>query len=87
MSPKKSKPEIREAILAALSSVAPEADPATLDPKQPLREQLDLDSMDFLNFVVALHAALGVDVPERDYPKIGTLDGSIDYVSAKLAGA
>lgn len=83
MSPK-SRHEIREAVVGALSSVAPELDPATLDPKQPLREQLDLDSMDFLNFAVALHAALGVDVPERDYAKIATLEGSIDYVSAKL---
>jgi acyl carrier protein len=83
----KSKPEIREAVLGALSSVAPELDPGTLDPKQPLREQLDLDSMDFLNYAVALHSALGIDVPERDYAKIATLDGSIDYVSVKLAGA
>lgn len=83
MSPK-SRAEIRASVLAALSSVAPEADASQLHPGEPLRDQLDLDSMDFLNFAVALHAGLGVDVPERDYPKIATLDGCVDYVSAKL---
>jgi acyl carrier protein len=84
MSPK-SRTEIRSAVLAALTSVAPETDASTVDPRQPLREQLDLDSMDFLNFAVALHAALGVDVPERDYPRIATLDGCVDYVITKLS--
>ena len=44
------------------------------------REQLDLDSMDVLNFVIALHAARGVEIPEADYPKLATLDGCVDYV-------
>ncbi len=80
----KRRSDIRTAVLAALSSVAPEADASALDPREPLREQLDLDSMDFLNFAVALHSGLGIDVPERDYPKITTLDGCVEYVSAKL---
>jgi acyl carrier protein len=78
-----SRAEIRTAVLGALASVAPEADGSTLDPEQPLREQLDLDSMDFLNFAVALHAAFGVDVPERDYAKIASLDGCIDYIASR----
>ncbi len=82
----KTRTEIQAAVLGALSSVAPEVDPSALDPTLPLREQLDLDSMDFLNFAVALHAAVGVDVPERDYAKIATLDGCVNYVGAKLEG-
>ena len=75
--------EIRATVLRALGEIAPEADLATLEPDVPFRDQLDLDSMDFLNFVIALHAALDVDIPEADYPKLATLDGCVDY----LAGA
>ena len=77
--------EIRAGVLRALGSVAPEADPDAIDPAVPLREQLDLDSMDFLNFVVAVHKALGVDVPEKDCPKFATMNGCVDYVAAALA--
>lgn len=48
-----------------------------------LREQLDLDSMDALNFVVALHGALGVEIPETDYPKLVTLDACVEYLAAR----
>jgi acyl carrier protein len=78
-----SRQDVQGAVLHALSSVAPETDPATLDPKKPIREELDIDSMDFLNFVVALHASLGVDVPERDYAKLGTLESCVDYLMAR----
>ena len=81
----KSQQEIQQAVVTALLSVAPEADPATLDPKRPIREQLDIDSMDFLNFIVALHHDLGVDVPERDYGKLATLESSVSYLLAKAA--
>jgi acyl carrier protein len=64
----------------ALAEIAPEADLTTLDPEASLQEVLDLDSMDFLNFVTALHEATGVDIPERDYALIDTLSGSIDYL-------
>ena len=47
-----------------------------------MREQLDIDSFDFLNVVIGLHEALGVDIPEADYPKLATLDGAIDYLDA-----
>lgn len=79
------KDQIREAVLRALAKVAPEADPATLNPAQPLREQLDIDSMDFLNFVIAMHKSLGVNISEKDYPKLATLAGCVDYVSEALA--
>jgi acyl carrier protein len=77
--------DIRAAVLGAIRKVAPEADPAGIDPAVPLREQLDIDSMDFLNFVIALHKSLSVDVPERDYPKLATLDGCVGYLTAAIA--
>jgi acyl carrier protein len=75
--------QIRATALAVLADIAPDAELDTLDPAADLAEQLDLDSLDFFNFVVALHEQLGVDVPERDYPQLGTLDGAVTY----LAGA
>ena len=71
-------------MLGALTDVAPEADPKAIDRKRPIRDQLDIDSMDFLNFVVALHETLGVDVPERDYAKLATLESSVEYLLARL---
>jgi acyl carrier protein len=77
--------EIQARVLAALGQVAPEADLATLDPTVNIREQLDVDSMDFLTFVMELDRELGVDVPEADYGKIATLDGCVAYVRARLS--
>ncbi|HMA23098.1 MAG: acyl carrier protein [Gemmatimonas sp.] len=74
--------EIKAAVLGALRRIAPEVDPATLRSGLPLRDQADLDSMDFLNFMLELHAALGIDVPEADYPQVATLDGCIAYIAA-----
>jgi acyl carrier protein len=76
--------EIRAAVVRALRRVAPEADAGTLDPDADLREALDIDSMDFLSFVTAVHASLDVDIPERDYPKVRTLAACVDYIAAKL---
>ena len=77
--------ELRATVLRTLGEIAPEADPATLKPDVAFRDQLDLDSMDLLNFVVALHDALRVEIPEADYPRLATLDGCIDYLAARLA--
>jgi acyl carrier protein len=79
------KDEIRATVLRVLGDIAPEADLASLRPDVDLREQLDLDSMDILNFVVGLHAALGVEIPEADYPRFATLDGGVEYLTAHLA--
>jgi acyl carrier protein len=76
--------EIRSNVLASLADIAPEANPAVLAPNEDLRDALDIDSMDFLRFVVALHDRLKVDIPERDYPKVRTLDGCVEYLAAKL---
>jgi acyl carrier protein len=59
--------DIRQVVLSALASVAPEADLEQLDPAEDVREALDLDSMDILRFATALHERLGIDVPESDY--------------------
>ena len=71
--------------LRALGEIAPEADLASLKPDVSFRDQLDIDSMDFLNFVIALHEALQVDIPEADYPKFDTLDGCVRYVTSFVA--
>jgi len=68
-----------------LGNIAPEIDLKTIDAGADLREALDIDSMDFLNFVTAIHHRLGVDIPEIDYPKLVTLDGAVHYLEAKLA--
>jgi acyl carrier protein len=80
-----SDPDIRKAILEELGNIAPEADLAAVDPAADLREALDIDSMDFLNFVIALHRRLAVDIPEIDYPKLVTLDGAMTYLRGKVA--
>jgi acyl carrier protein len=73
--------EIRTTVLRTLGEIAPEADLSTLKSDVSFRDQLDVDSMDLLNFVIALHAALHVDIPEVDYPKLATLDGCVDYLA------
>lgn len=77
--------EIRTAVIDALCQVAPEADPDQLSPDVSFRRQLDIDSMDFLRFVIALHEKLQVEIPEKDYPKLTTLDDCVAYLAA--AGA
>jgi acyl carrier protein len=79
------KDEIQTAVVTALRRVAPEADASSLDPKADIREALDIDSMDFLSFVTALHKGLGVDVPERDYAKIRTLEACVAYLAERVA--
>lgn len=74
--------QIREVVLRLLGEIAPEADLAAMKSDVSFRDQLDLDSMDFLNFVVALHKELRVDIPEADYPKYATLDGCIEQLTA-----
>ena len=76
--------EIRSLVMRALETIAPEARGQTLAPDVPLRDQLDLDSMDTLNFVIALHEALQVDIPEADYAKLATLDGAVAYLGSRL---
>jgi len=73
----------RRAVHEEIARIAPDADPAAVPGDADLREELDLDSMDFLNLVAALHRRLGVEIPEADYPKLATLDGFADYLAAR----
>ena len=73
--------EIRQVVLAELRRIAPEVE--DVQPAKPLREQVDLDSMDWLNFLVALNERLKIEIPEADYRKLGTLEQIVDYLSAK----
>jgi acyl carrier protein len=75
--------ELRAGVLRVLGEIAPEADLGALRPDVGFRDQLDLDSMDVLNFVVGLHAALGVEIPEADYPKLATLEACVDYLAER----
>jgi acyl carrier protein len=68
-----------------LGGIAPEAADAAIPGDADLRETLDLDSMDFMNFVIGLHERTGVDIPEADYPALFTLDGAMAYLAAKGA--
>lgn len=77
--------EIRAILKDALGGIAPEADISQLDLKADLREELDIDSLDFLNMVIALHERLNIDIPERDYRRLSTLGGAIEYLLEKTA--
>jgi len=76
--------DIYKVLQEELNNIAPEIDMSGIDPAADLREAMDIDSMDLLNFITALHRRLGIDIPEIDYPKLVTLDGAITYLRAKL---
>jgi acyl carrier protein len=77
--------DIKAAIREGLSAVAPEADLDTLRPDENVRQALDIDSYDFLNFLIGLHERLGVEIPEADYGRLATLDDMTRYLAARLA--
>lgn len=78
-----SEADTRAAVIGVLKSIAPELEESELDPARPLREQIDLDSMDWLNVIVALHERLGVDIPEADYARLTTLEAVVAYIGSK----
>lgn len=75
--------DMRGTIIRLLGEIAPEADMASLRSDLNLRDQLDIDSMDFLNFVIALHKTFEIEIPETDYPRLSTLDGCVAYVAER----
>ena len=77
--------EIRAVALATLLSIAPEVEADELRGDRPLRSQVDLDSMDWLNFLLGLHEKLKVEIPEADYARLVTLDDVVAYLQHKLA--
>ncbi len=76
--------EIKAVVLRVLGGIAPEADLAALDPRASLRDQLDVDSVDFLTFIIGLHKELGVDIPDADVPKLATISGCVSYLASRV---
>ena len=70
-------------VLGLVTEIAPDVDPATVLPGVDFRDQFDFDSMDTLNFAIALHRELGVDVPEADYSQLASLDKCVAYLAAR----
>lgn len=79
--------DIRAVIEDEIGRIAPEVDFAGIEPDADLREQVDIDSMDFLNLVTALHVRLGIDIPEADYPRLATLRSAMAYLEQRAAGS
>ncbi len=77
----------RRLLARLLAEIAPEVDLGTIDPGDPLSDAAGLDSVDFINLVSALHRETGIDVPERDYPAIASIEGFVEYVGTRLASA
>jgi acyl carrier protein len=77
------KQEIRDAIMTSLHAVAPEIELDEIDPAKPIGPQMDVDSIDFLNVLMGIHEKTGVDIPERDYAKVQTIDDTVEYVAAR----
>lgn len=78
--------EIKTLVVTTLTGIAPEIEPDDIGPAVHLRDDLDLDSMDFLNYVIALHEQTGVEIPETDYGQLATLDGAVAYLAARAPG-
>lgn len=76
--------ELTRRVLALLTGIAPDVDAAQVLPAVNFRDQFDFDSMDTLNFAIALQRDLGVDVPEADYPQLASLDKCVGYLESRL---
>jgi len=76
---------VRQIVLDIIADIAPDEDVTVLDDSKSLREQLDLDSMDFLDIVMELRKRHKVEVPQEDYPKLATLESCVSYLSPKFA--
>jgi acyl carrier protein len=79
--------EIKNVILEIIQDIDDEADFADLDPSEALRDQLDLDSMDFLDIVMELRKRYQIQIPEADYPQLATLDSCVNYLMPRLEAA
>jgi len=77
--------ELRATVIEALHRIAPEAEAADLADDADLQEALDLDSMDFLNLMIAVQERTGIEVPEQDYPQVVTLGSCVAYLAARSA--
>lgn len=77
---------LRTALFEAITAIAPEVDAKDIRADQPLRQQIDLDSFDFLNVIIRLHEILGIDIPESDYAELLTLDRALEYLARRCGG-
>ncbi len=76
--------QTRQAVLDIITEIAPDEDLSALSNDVPLRQQIQLDSMDFLDIVMELRKRYGIEVPENDYGKLSTLQGCMEYLQPKL---
>ncbi|MHB1009670.1 MAG: acyl carrier protein [Propionibacteriaceae bacterium] len=76
--------ELRSAVIAELRTIAPEVDGDEIRDDRPLRRQVDLDSLDWLNFLIGLHQRLAVEIPEADYAQLVTVDDLVGYLKARV---
>ena len=81
---RKTLDEIKHSFLHSLHQIAPEIDVQHINPDTILRTEFEIDSMDFLRLIVLLHQELNVDIPEKDYSKLATLQGAVDYLNEKI---
>ena len=77
--------DVRQIVIDIISDIAPDEDVSNIDDKKSLREQLDLDSMDFLDIVMELRKRHKIEVPQEDYPKLASLESCVAYLSPKFA--
>ncbi len=77
--------QVKQIVTDIINEIAPDEDTTGLKPDVRLREQLDLDSMDFLDIVMELRKQHGIEVPEEDYPKLASLDSCAEYLTPKFA--
>lgn len=77
---------VKPLVLQALFDVAPDLEGTTIGDDDPIRQSYELDSADFLNFIVRLHKILGVDIPEADYPRVNSISQAVAYLSTRLMG-
>ncbi len=75
--------DAEQLVRSTLLDVAPDLAGEAIDPSLPFRDQFDFDSMDFMHFIVGLHRATGIDIPERDYPRLGSLNDCVKYLREK----
>ncbi len=78
------KEQIKATVLEIIAQIIPDEDLSNLKGNIPIREQVELDSMDFLDIVMELRKRYGIEVPENDYVQLATLDGSVAYLEPRM---
>ena len=79
-----SEAQIKSDVLGVLNGIAPEVELDAIDPSRDLRDQVDIDSVDFLNFVIGLHQRFAIEIPDADIPKLSTLNSCIGYLASRV---